>query len=310
MCRSNLAGHTRARQALIRLLAATSVAASLSVVSTGAAASTLTISGSPSPSVLAGSAYAFQPSVQGSSTVSFSVQNLPGWATFSSANGRLSGTPSSAEEGTYSGIVITASDGTSTASLASFSIKVVPAKPTISGTPATAVTAGSAYTFTPSASAPSGGTVYFSIVNRPAWATFSDTTGTLAGTPTTAEAGTFSDIVISAYSYDKSANLSSPNVSLAAFSITVAAGSDATTLTWTVPTENTNGTTLTNLAGYRISYGTAADDLSQSVTIANPATTSYVLSDLSAGTWYFAVEAYNTAGTFSPASNMGSATIP
>ncbi|MFZ1906498.1 MAG: fibronectin type III domain-containing protein [Steroidobacteraceae bacterium] len=305
MCRSNLAW---AGQALMRVLAATSVAAALSVVSTGAAASTLTISGTPSPSVLAGSSYSFQPGVQGSSSVSFSVHNMPAWATFSTATGRLSGTPSSAAEGTYSGIVITASAGTSTASLASFSIKVVPGKPTISGTPTTAVTAGSAYSFTPHASA-SSGTVYFSIVNRPSWATFSETTGTLAGTPTTGEAGTFSNIVISAYSYDKSANLSSPNVSLAAFSITVQAGSDAATLHWTIPTENTNGTTLTNLAGFRINYGTAADELSQSVTVANPASSSYVLSDLAAGTWYFAVEAYNTAGVYGPASNVGSVTI-
>lgn len=306
MCRSNLAW---AGQALMRVLAATSVAAALSVVSTGAAASTLTISGTPSPSVLAGSSYSFQPGVQGSSTVSFSVQNKPAWATFTTSTGRLSGTPAIAAEGTYSGIVITASDGSSTASLASFSIKVVPAKPTISGTPATAATAGSAYSFTPSATA-SSGTVYFSIVNRPSWATFSETTGTLAGTPTTAEAGTFSSIVISAYSYDKSANLSSPNVSLAAFSITVRPASDTATLQWTIPTENTNGTPLTNLAGFRINYGTAADNLSQSVTIANPESTSYVMSDLSAGTWYFAVEAYNTAGTFSPSSNVGSISVP
>ena len=311
MCRFNLAGHMRARQALMRLLAATIVAASLSVVPAGAA-TTLTISGTPSPSVSAGRIYYFQPGVQSSSTVSFSVQNKPGWATFSSVNGRLSGTPSGAAIGTYTGIVITASDGTASASLPAFSIKVGPAEPTISGTPPTAVTAGSAYLFTPSASA-SSGTVYFSIVNRPSWATFSDTTGTLAGTPTTAEVSTYSNIVIRAYSYDKSANLSSPNASLAAFSITVnagSAGSDAATLQWTRPTENTDGTSLTNLAGYRINYGSAADELSQSVTVANPATTSYVMSDLASGTWYFSVEAYNTAGTFSPASNMGSITIP
>lgn len=308
MCRSNLAGHTRARQALIRLLAATSVAASLSVVPAGAA-TTLTISGNPSPSVLSGSAYSFQPGVQDSLAVSFSVQNKPGWATFSSANGRLSGTPSGAAIGTYTGIVITASDGTASASLPAFSIKVVPPEPTISGTPPTAVTAGSAYLFTPSASA-SSGTVYFSILNRPSWATFSVFNGTLAGTPTTAEASTYSNIIIKAYSYDQSANLASPNVSLPAFSITVNAGSEAATLQWTRPTENTDGTTLTNLAGYRINYGSAADELSQSVTVANPATTSYVMSDLASGTWYFSVEAYNTAGTFSPASNMGSITIP
>jgi hypothetical protein len=308
MYRSNLA---RAGQVLVRLLAATSIAAALSIAPAGAT-TTLTISGSPSPSVSAGAVYYFQPGVQGSSAVTFSVQNKPAWATFSSTNGRLSGTPSSASVGTYSGIVITANDGTASAALPAFSIKVGPPKPTISGTPATAVTAGSAYTFTPSASDPVG-TVYFSIVNLPSWATFSDSTGTLAGTPTNAEAGTYSGIVINAYSYDKSADLSSGNVSLPTFSITVGAGSGpgsgSVTLGWTVPTENTNGTPLTNLAGYWILYGTSASQLNQSVNIGNPATTSYVVSNLSAGTWYFAVEAYNTAAVYSSLSNVGSTTV-
>jgi hypothetical protein len=304
MCRSNLA---RAGQALVRLLAATSIAASLSIAPVGAA-TTLTISGSPSPSVCEGSAYSFQPAVQGSSSVTYSVQNMPAWATFTTATGKLAGTPPAASVGTYSGIVITASDGTASAALPAFSIKVVPAKPTVSGTPATTITAGSAYTFTPTAS-DSAGTVYYSITNRPSWATFSGPTGTLSGTPTSAETGTYSGIVISAYSYDASANLSSPNVSLPAFSITVGAGSGSVTLAWTIPTENTNGTPLTNLAGFKVSYGTSASDLSQSATIANPGITSFVVNDLSAGTWYFAVEAYNTAGTYSSASNVGSTTV-
>jgi hypothetical protein len=69
--------------------------------------------------------------------------------------------------------------------------------PVISGTPDTSVTAGSTYNFQPAASDANGNRLKFSIVNKPAWANFSGTTGTLSGTPTTDSAGTYSNIVIS-----------------------------------------------------------------------------------------------------------------
>ena len=55
---------------------------------------------------------------------------------------------------------------------------------TISGTPPKTVTAGSPYSFTPSVTdSLSGRTLSFAIVDKPAWATFSSTTGKLSGTP-------------------------------------------------------------------------------------------------------------------------------
>jgi hypothetical protein len=306
MCRSDLAGLARARQALIRLLAAT---LPLFFWTMTAAASDVapTISGTPATTVNAGTAYSFTPTATANNggTLSFSSHNRPAWTTYDRSTGHLGGTPTAADAGTYSDISISVYNGSEWADLPAFSITVLVA-PTISGTPPTTVTAGTAYSFTPTATANDGGTLSFSSHNRPAWTTYDRSTGTLGGTPTAADVGTYSDISISVYN-------GSAWAWLPPFSITVVeapSGSGAATLDWTPPTENTNGTSLTNLAGYQINYGTSSTDLSQTVRVANAGLTSYVVSDLSAGTWYFAVEAYNTAGVLSAPSNVVSVTIP
>lgn len=70
----------------------------------------------------------------------------------------------------------------------------------------------------------------------------------------------------------------------------------STTLSWTAPTQNTDGSVLTDLAGYRIRYGSSAANLTQTVTLANPGLSTYTLTGLTAGTWYAGVLAYNAAG--------------
>jgi hypothetical protein len=80
-------------------------------------------------------------------------------------------------------------------------------------------------------------------------------------------------------------------------------------LSWTPPTENTDGSALSNLAGYRVYFGNRADALTQSVDITNAGLTSYVLENLPQGTTYFAVAAYNAAGAESALSGVGSKTI-
>ncbi len=84
-----------------------------------------TISGTPVTKINAGLLYSFQPTAAdfagNSATLTYSIQNKPSWATFSTTTGLLTGT---AVKGTYSGIVITVSDGCATASLPAFSIRV------------------------------------------------------------------------------------------------------------------------------------------------------------------------------------------
>ena len=81
------------------------------------------------------------------------------------------------------------------------------------------------------------------------------------------------------------------------------------TLARTAPTTNTNGSALTNLAGYYIDYGNPAGSMTNKVTLSSPATLTYVVSSLSAGIWYFGIVAYTNAGLQSAMSNVGSKTI-
>jgi hypothetical protein len=266
------------------------------------------ISGTPPASVVAGFAYSFTPTASDpdGDRLTFSVNNLPSWASFNAQSGQLSGTPAAADVGTYSNIRISVSDGTLASSLPAFSITVsapVNPPPTISGTPATSVNAGSAYSFTPTAADPNHNTLTFSIANMPSWASFNAQSGQLSGTPAPADAGTYSNIGISVSDGTSTA-------SLAPFTVTVTqAANGSVTLNWVAPTQNTDGSPLTNLAGYHILYGASAGNLNQSVQLANPGLTTYVLDDLPAGTWYFSVNDYTTAGAVSTISNVVSKTL-
>lgn len=89
----------------------------------------------------------------------------------------------------------------------------------------------------------------------------------------------------------------------------VSAKQGSATLTWTAPTQNSNGTALTDLAGYHIYYGTSAGSLSNEVNIPSPSTLTYVVSNLGTGTWYFAIAAYTNTGLEGAMSNVGTKTI-
>jgi hypothetical protein len=271
-----------------------------------------TISGTPPTSVTAGSSYSFTPTAsdKDNDSLGFSIVNAPKWAQFDTATGRLSGTPSASDVGTYSNIVITVSDGRASASLPAFSIRVdaptvTNRPPTISGTPPTSVEVGTAYSFRPSASDPDGDSLTFSVSNAPSWLTLDSRTGRLSGTPTAAHVGRYQNIVISVTD-------GRSTVSLPAFTITVAqpAATGTATLSWQPPTQNVDGSALTDLAGFRIAYGKSSGSLDQLVELPNPGLTTYVVTNLGSGTWYFAVRAYNTKGVESDLSNIASKTIP
>ena len=280
----------------------------LQVVATAPANRPPTISGSPATSVTAGNAYVFTPvgSDPDGNTLAYSIQNQPGWASFSTTTGRLSGTPTSANVGTYGSIRISVTDGAATVSLATFSIQVVATgnrAPTISGTPLTSVAALNAYSFQPSASDADGNTLTFSVQNLPGWANFNTATGRISGTPGAGDVATFSNIIISVTDGTASA-------SLPAFSIQVQQAPTGTaTINWTPPTANTDGSALTNLASYRIVYGRASNTLDQSANVDNPGVSSYTVNNLATGTWYFGVVAVNQTGGESSVSNVATKTI-
>jgi hypothetical protein len=96
-------------------------------------------------------------------------------------------------------------------------------------------------------------------------------------------------------------------VALATFSIAVVATSTGSaTLSWTPPAQNTDGSTLTNLAGYRVYWSRVQGNFPNSVTLDNPGLTSYVVDQLTPGPWYFVVTALNDRGAESPYSNVAS----
>jgi hypothetical protein len=268
-----------------------------------ARASTLqpVISGTPPTSILGWHTYSFTATAKGPSgyKLTFSISGKPSWASFNTTTGTLSGTPVTANVGSSTTVVISVSDGVASASLPAFTLKVLAnVTPTISGSPATTAAVGARYSFTPKASEPDGDPLSFSVKNKPAWASFSIATGTLSGTPLAANSGTYSSIVISASTGHASA-------ALAPFTITVpSSGSQSSTgsvtISWMPPTENTNGSSLTNLAGYHIYYGTSQSSLTHVANITNPGLATYVLSNLSAATWYFAMTSVNANGTESP----------
>jgi len=231
------------------------------------------------------------------------VANKPAWASFSTTTGRLSGTPSAAA--VHSGIVISVSDGVATASLPAFAITVTtPANraPVISGTPTTSINIGGSYTFTPVASDSDGNSLTFSIANKPSWAVFSVATGQLSGTPAAGNVGTFTGITITVSDGVASATLGP-------FAITVVQVSlGSATLSWNLPTQNTDGSALTNLSGYRIDYGTSTSTMTQTISISNASVSTYIVGNLSPATWYFAVKAIAN-GVESDQSNVASKVV-
>lgn len=160
----------------------------------------------------------------------------------------------------------------------------------IKGSPETTATVGQAYRFQPTVASASSATK-FSITNTPLWAKFDAKTGTLSGTPNANEVGVYPGITISLVD---GANV----VVLPAFSITVTEANPQSnvTLSWQPPSENADGSPLKDLKGYKVHYGPRSKKYSDIIQVANPGLTTYVVQNLDAGKYYFAVTAYNAAG--------------
>ncbi|HZP86610.1 MAG TPA: fibronectin type III domain-containing protein [Burkholderiales bacterium] len=85
-------------------------------------------------------------------------------------------------------------------------------------------------------------------------------------------------------------------------------GSGTITLTWGAPLTNTDGSALTDLAGYRILFGTSASMLDQTVAIGSASVSTYTVTSLQAGvTYYFVLKSFNAAGNESQPTGVASA---
>ena len=85
--------------------------------------------------------------------------------------------------------------------------------------------------------------------------------------------------------------------------------SDTVSLNWQAPTENTDGTLLTDLSGYRIYYGLRSGDYTDSVLVGAATTTSHAL-ELESGEYYFAMTALDADGNESGYSNEVIKVVP
>ncbi len=175
--------------------------------------------------------------------------------------------------------------------------------PTISGSPSAAIVAGEFYEFIPTAEDADGDPLRFSVYHKPDWASFDQATGRLWGTPGAGDVGAFANITIAAWDGKATASLDP-------FTITVgeiALGS--ATLSWNPPTHNADGSSLDDLAGYKIYYGTDAAVLGRIIRIDNPGLTRYVIENLPPDTWYFKMTSVNSDGVESDRTSVVSKTI-
>lgn len=68
------------------------------------------------------------------------------------------------------------------------------------------------------------------------------------------------------------------------------------TISWLAPSENMDGSAITDLAGYNIYYGNSASALTNKITISTTGIQTYVIDNLDPGQWYFTVTAVNSNG--------------
>ncbi|ABS06337.1 putative Ig domain-containing protein [Shewanella baltica] len=189
----------------------------------------------------------------GSSITGYTVTSSPGGFHASGAaspitvTGLANGSPY-----TFS-VVATNAIGSSSASVASNSVTPNGA-PVISGTPTLSVNQDVSYQFTPTASDSVGDVLSFSIANKPAWATFNTTTGTLSGTPSNQDVGVTNGIIISVSDGALSA-------SLPAFNLSVVNINDAPTISSTAITAATQD------AAYSYNFAAADTDVGDVLTL-------------------------------------------
>ncbi len=166
----------------------------------------------------------------GDSLTITNVAALPAWLTLTDngdGTATLTGTPTNAEIGDHS-VELQVEDASGEIDTQNFTISVDNTNdaPTIAGTPVTSVDEDNAYSFTPTANDVDGGTLSFSITNKPSWATFDSATGQLSGTPTNDDVGITEGIVISV-------NDGTVVTPLPAFNLTVNNVNDAPTISGT-----------------------------------------------------------------------------
>ena len=95
----------------------------------------------------------------------------------------------------------------------------------------------------------------------------------------------------------------------ASYTLTCYWGGGSANVSWSIPTKNTDGSTLTDLAGFKVRFGTSASALTQTQSVNNPSATSATVPALSTGPWSVSVRAVNSSQVESANSNVAQKTI-
>ena len=172
----------------------------------------------------------------------------------------------------------------------------------ITGAPNRQVIANQWYSFRPVANNTNGTTPRFGISNQPRWSIFNSATGEVMGTPSSGDIGVYHGVTVTVTAGTQMRAMS--------FDVEVVqVGTNSIMISWLAPTENEDGTPLTNLAGYRIRYGPQSGNYTSMVNITNPGLASYVINGLAGGTYYLVLSAVNTSGGESTNSNEAQLTL-
>jgi serine protease len=93
------------------------------------------------------------------------------------------------------------------------------------------------------------------------------------------------------------------------YTLTCTWGTGSARVSWVPPTANTDGSALTNLAGFRVYYSTSNTSFTQSSTVNDMAASTTTISSLAPATWYFKVRALNSSQVESADSNIASKAV-
>ena len=166
--------------------------------------------------------------------------------------------------------------------------------PTIAVDASAPARAGVRYELQPAVSNADNARLTFSAENLPPWASIDAASGTISGTPQSTDIGEHEAIVI------KVADAAHRAATMPFTISVIGAAEGVARLEWQRPSSKLDGSTLDDLAGYRICYGRDPEELDHSVFISDPLQTSYEFSTLDAGLWYFAVISVNANGLEGP----------
>jgi hypothetical protein len=165
-----------------------------------------------------------------------------------------------------------------------------------------AAIAGQRYEFLPEIGDVDTNSVVYTIENRPAWATFDAATGVLGGVPAASDVGSRQHVRITATAGGASATHE--------FDLqVVATAAGVAEIALNAPLTRTDGSSLGNLAGYRIYYGKTATRLDHFVDVKDAGVAGAQVSGLTPGTWYFVATAYDASGFESEPTEVASKTI-